>query len=177
MAYNVFVSYSTKNLPIAEWTKSTLHQPGHVEIFVAEFSVEPSQPLNEEIEKAIRNCDLFVLLWSSEARKSDYVPQEIGIARGCNKTILPVVMQEGVPVPGFISNLKYLAAHKDWNGSFTWLTQFIRDNASKLAQARVFGALATALFGGIMLFAQDDEDSGDEEEDDDDYDDDDEEED
>ena len=35
MAYNVFVSYSTKNLPIAGWTgKSTLHQPGHVEIFV-----------------------------------------------------------------------------------------------------------------------------------------------
>ena len=177
MAYNVFVSYSTKNLPIAEWTKSTLHQPGHVEIFVAEFSVEPSQPLNEEIEKAIRNCDLFVLLWSSEARKSDYVPQEIGIARGCNKTILPVVMQEGVPGAGIHQQPQVSGRAQGLDGSFTWLTQFIRDNASKLAQARVFGALATALFGGIMLFAQDDEDSGDEEEDDDDYDDDDEEED
>lgn len=116
---------------------------------------------------------MFVLLWSDDARKSDYVPQEIGIAKGCNKTILPVVMEEGVPVPGFISNLKYLAAHKDWNGSFTWLTQFIRENASKLAQAKVFGALATALFGGIMLFAQEDEEQDeDDEDDDDDYDDD-----
>jgi hypothetical protein len=144
MAYNVFISYSTKNLHIAEWAKTTLHQPGHVEILLAEYSVQPGQPLDEEIEKAIRTCDLFVLLWSHEARASDYVPQEIGIAKGCNKTILPVVMEEGVPLPGFISNLKYLAAYRDWNGSFVWLTQFIRENGSKLAQAKLFGAFSNS---------------------------------
>ena len=157
MAYKVFISYSTKNLNVAEWARTTLHQPGHVEVFVAEYSVQPSQPLNDEIEKAIRNCDLFVLLWSSNARSSDYVPQEIGIAKGCNKTILPVVMEAGVPVPGFISNLKYLSAHEDWEGSFVRLTQFIQGNAAKRAESDLFKALATALFGGIMLLAQTDE--------------------
>lgn len=159
MAYNVFISYSSKNLNIVDWARSTLNQPGHIEVFAAEYSVIPSQALNEEIEKAIRACDLFVILWSHDARGSDYVPQEIGIAKGCHKTILPVVMEHGVPVPGFISNLKYLAAHRDWNGSFIWLTQFVRENAVNLAQSKVVGALLVTILGGIWLFG-DGEDEG-----------------
>jgi hypothetical protein len=157
MAYHVFISYSSKNMNIVDWARSTLSQPGHVEVFAAEYSVIPSQLLNDEIEKAIRACDLFVLLWSYDARASDYVPQEIGIAKGCYKTILPVVMEDDVPVPGFISNLKYLAAHKDWNGSFIWLTQFVRENAVKLAQAKTLGALVATILGGVLLFSQDED--------------------
>lgn len=105
MAYDVFISYSTKNLHIVDWAVKTLHQQGHIHVFAAEYSVQPSQVLNQRIELAIRGCDLFILLWSHEVRASDYVPQEIGIAKGCNKVILPVVMEEGVPVPGFVSDL------------------------------------------------------------------------
>jgi len=104
MAYNVFISYSSKNLHIVDWARSTLAQPGVTEVFAAEYSVLPSHVLNDAIIRAIRGCDLFVLLWSHDARTSDYVPQEIGIAVGCNKTILAVVMEENVPVPGFITN-------------------------------------------------------------------------
>src|ERR1700719_540594 len=131
MAYNVFISYSSKNLRIVDWARSTLAQPGITEGFAAEYSVLPSQVLNEAISRAIRACDLFVLLWSHDAKSSDYVPQEIGIAVGCNKIILPVVMEENVPVPAFITDLKYLAAHKNWEGSFQWLAQFVRDNSQK----------------------------------------------
>jgi hypothetical protein len=62
--------------------------------------------------------------------------------------------------PGFISNLKYLAAHKNWDGSFQWLAQFVRDNAGKLAQAKVLGGLAATVLGGIMLFNQGSDDKG-----------------
>lgn len=152
MAYNVFISYSSKNLHIVDWARSTLAQPGVTEVFAAEYSVLPSHVLNDAIIRAIRGCDLFVLLWSHDARTSDYVPQEIGIAVGCNKTILPVVMEENVPVPGFITNLKYLAAHKNWDGSFEWLAQFVHDNATKLQNAKALGALAVTILGGIWLF-------------------------
>ena len=152
MAYNVFISYSSKNLHIVDWARSTLAQPGVTEVFAAEYSVLPSHVLNDAIIRAIRGCDLFVLLWSHDARTSDYVPQEIGIAVGCNKTILPVVMEENVAVPGFITNLKYLAAHKNWDGSFEWLAQFVHDNATKLQNAKALGALAATILGGIWLF-------------------------
>jgi hypothetical protein len=152
MAYNVFISYSSKNLHIVDWARSTLAQPGVTEVFAAEYSVLPSHVLNDAIIRAIRGCDLFVLLWSHDARTSDYVPQEIGIAVGCNKTILAVVMEENVPVPGFITNLKYLATHKNWDGSFEWLAQFVHDNATKLQNAKALGALAATILGGIWLF-------------------------
>jgi hypothetical protein len=167
MAYNVFISYSSKNLHIVDWMRSTLPQPGITEVFAAEYSVLPSQVLNDEIVRAIRACDLFVLLWSHDARASDYVPQEIGIAVGCNKTILPVVMEDNVPVPGFIINLKYLPAHKNWDGSFQWLTEFVHTNATKLKTAKHLGALAATILGGIWLFGSDGgndgDDNGDEE--------------
>ena len=166
MAYNVFISYSTKNLHIVDWARSTLSQPSHIEVFAAEYSVMPSQVLNEEIEKAIRACDLFVLLWSHDARASDYVPQEIGIAKGCNKKILPIVMEEGVPVPAFISNLRYLPAHRNWEGSFMWLTNFVRANATNLQHAKILGALVTTLVGGIFLFNQTDDEYDDADDDD-----------
>ncbi len=154
MAYNVFISYSSKNLRIVDWARATLAQPGLTEVFAAEYSVLPGQALNDEIVRAIRGCDLFVLLWTHDARTSDYVPQEIGIAIGCNKAILPVVMEDNVPVPAFIANLKYLPAHKDWEGSFQWLTQFVHDNAAKLRNAKALGALV-AILGGIWLFGRD----------------------
>jgi len=161
VAYDVFISYSTKNLHVVDWARATLAQPGVTEVFAAEYSVLPSQVLNDEILQAIRTCDLFVLLWTHDARASDYVPQEIGIAVGCNKTILPVVMEDNVPVPGFINNLKYLPAHKNWDGSFDWLAQLVRDNAKKLKNAKALGALAATIVGGIWLFG---DDGGDDEE-------------
>ncbi len=167
MAYNVFISYSTKNLPIVQWARNTLTQPNHIAVFAAEYSVQPRQVLNATIERAIRSCDLFILLWSHDARASDYVPQEIGIAKGCNKIILPVVMEAGVKVPGFISDLKYLPAHKDWDGSFKWLTNFVRSNANNLAKKKILGGVAMAVLAGIALFSQgDDEDDYDYKEDD-----------
>ena len=41
MAYNVFISYSSKNLHIVDWARSTLAQPGITEVFAAEYSVLP----------------------------------------------------------------------------------------------------------------------------------------
>jgi TIR domain len=151
MAYNVFISYSTKNLKIVNWLRSTLHRPGMTEVFAAEYSVSPSQPLNDEIERAIRACNLFVLLWSHDARSSEYVPQEIGLAKGCNKRILPIVMDDNLRVPGFISNLKYLPAHKDWEGSFKWLKQFVDANSQKLKDAKALGAIGAVIIGIILL--------------------------
>lgn len=152
MPYKVFISYSSKNLNVVQWAREKLAQPGATEVFAAEYSVTPGAALNAEIIQAIRNCHLFVLLWSQQARTSDYVPQEIGIAVAANKTILPVVMEPNLPVPGFISHLKYLPAHRDWQGSFQWLTQFVRENSVKQQNQEKFAALVALLIGGLLLF-------------------------
>jgi hypothetical protein len=52
MAHNVFISYSTKNVHIVEWAFTVLAKQGMTEIFAAEYSVIPSQALNDEIKMA-----------------------------------------------------------------------------------------------------------------------------
>lgn len=153
MAYSVFISYSTKDLHIANHVRAALSLPG-VNVFVAEYSVLPSVPLNGLIEVALRSCDLFVLLWSRNSKASDYVPQEIGIARGCNRTIVPVVLEDGLTVPGFISDLKYLAAYRDPAQSFAWLQQFVLQNAAQQQQKTAMLVLLSVL-GVVALMSSD----------------------
>ena len=57
--------------------------------------------------------------------------------------------------------MKYLPAHKNWDGSFDWLAQLVRDNAKKLKNTKALGALAATIVGGIWLFG---DDGGDDEE-------------
>ena len=105
--FKVFVSYSTQDLKNVAELQQSLVGTG-VEVFVAEHSVRPSQHLSEAISSAISACDLFVLLWSENAKASEWVSQEIGKAHSLSKNILPLVLTEGLTLPGFISGLKFL---------------------------------------------------------------------
>lgn len=110
--FKVFVSYSTHDLKNVAELQQSLAGTG-VELFIAEHSVLPSERLSDRISAAIAACDLFVLLWSSNAKESDWVSQEIGKAHSLNKKILPLVLTEGLNLPGFINDLKYLPVYKD----------------------------------------------------------------
>jgi hypothetical protein len=151
MAYNVFISYSTKDLHIANHVRAALSIPG-VNVFIAEYSVPASAPLNAFIEMGLRSCDLFALLWSRNSKASDYVPQEIGIARGRNKTILPIVLEEGLALPGFLAELKYLPAYKDYGQALLWLQQFVQQNAGQQQQGTALLVLLS-LFGVVALMS------------------------
>lgn len=110
--FKVFVSYSTFDLQNVAELKRALAGTG-VQVFVAEHSVLPSQALAPTISRAIAACDLFVLIWSKNAKASEWVSQEIGKAHSLRKKILPLVLTEGMALPGFISGLKYVPVFKD----------------------------------------------------------------
>ena len=70
MTYSVFISYSTRDLETADLIKRWVDNAG-AQAFLAEYSVSPGQVLADDILSAIRQCDLFVLLWSVGAQGSD----------------------------------------------------------------------------------------------------------
>jgi TIR domain-containing protein len=105
----VFVSYATADLATVDMVKKWSTDP-QVEVFVAEHSAPAGTALNDRIIAEIQGCDLFLLMWSAEASKSEYVLQEVGVAVGANRPILPVVLEQGFPLPALIVNLKYLDA-------------------------------------------------------------------
>jgi len=146
MAYKVFVSYSTNDFPIVDHVQSLLASP-EVDVFVADYSVSPSEPLGETILQALRSCDLFILLWSRNSKASEWVSQEIGVAIDQNKTILPIVLEDGLKLPGFISNLKYLPAYRKPEESYLWLKQNILSHAQKQQQTKTL-----VIFGLAVAF-------------------------
>jgi len=122
MPYSVFVSYSTKDIPNVDQLRQLLQFPD-VQCFVSEYAVNPGAPLAPTIEASILACDLFILLWSKNAAASEWVPQEIGIAHGAQKTILPFVLEPGLSLPGFIKDLRYVAAFQNQQQSLYQLRE------------------------------------------------------
>ena len=159
MSFKIFISYSTRDLAQVELLRQQL-QATPIEIFVAEHSVAPSQELAPTIANAIGTCDLFVLLWSSNAKESEWVSQEIGRASALGKPILPLVLSEGIALPGFIQGLKYLPIHSDPDGSLAAARTLILNEyhrkqqflASQAKEKQDKDALALMGIGAFLLW-------------------------
>ncbi len=147
MAYIVFVSYSTKDIPNVDNLRNWLQFPD-VECFVSEYAVAPGAKLAPTIQTAIRACDLFVVLWSKNAAASEWVGQEIGIAHACGKPILPFVLEQGLALPGFIKELRFVAAYQNpQQAAFTLRETVLKNSLTKQSQ-QTFAALA---IGGLII--------------------------
>lgn len=124
MEFNIFVSYSTHDLEQVNLLHKQLTDTS-ISVFVAEHSVRPSEELAPKISSAIEGCDLFIVLWSENAKNSDWVSQEIGRASALQKPILPLVLTEGLNLPGFIGNLKYLPVYSNTAAALTQAREIV----------------------------------------------------
>lgn len=147
MAYNVFVSYSTKDIPNVDQLRQFLQVPD-VQCFVSEYAVKPGTPLAPTIKASIVSCDLFILLWSKNAAASEWVPQEIGIAHAAQRAILPYMLEPGLSLPGLIKELRYVAAYQNPQQSLYGLRETVLKNSMTKQSQQSMAALAV---GGLLL--------------------------
>lgn len=148
MAFNIFVSYSTRDLHVVTALRQHLEAVGTT-VYVAEYSTAPGQALSAEIPRAIQACDLFLLVWSTNAQSSEWVPQEIGVAKGLKKPMMPVVLHPGLKLPAFLGDLKYLELYKNPAAAVEWLQRFVAENAQKKQRNEGWALLAVA--GAILM--------------------------
>jgi hypothetical protein len=98
------------------------------------------------------------VLWSNNAKNSDWVSQEIGRADTLNKTILPLVLDNDLNLPGFISRLKYIPVYKDENSSLSQARKIIvkayesKKEQQKVAQEKKKKDSDTLVLMGIGAF-------------------------
>ncbi|MEK6899175.1 MAG: toll/interleukin-1 receptor domain-containing protein [Nanoarchaeota archaeon] len=86
----VFISYNHKDYDLASNLHKELEFFG-IEIFLAHKTIEPSKEWQEEIEKNLKECDVFMPLLTDNFRDSRWTDQEVGIAYAYGKKFIPLI--------------------------------------------------------------------------------------
>ncbi len=89
MDEKVFISYSRKDTDWADRIKATLESNG-VSCWMDRAGINAGEKYTREIINAIKRCDVFLLVLSPNAERSEWVPKELGKAIQYRKYIIPV---------------------------------------------------------------------------------------
>jgi hypothetical protein len=95
MAYSVFVSHSARDQGLVMALANTLSKCG-VSVRVAEWYVAAGQALSDKVRAQIKGADSVVVFLTRNGARSKWVQQEVGIALGANKLVIPLV-EKGTP--------------------------------------------------------------------------------
>jgi hypothetical protein len=153
MTFTIFASYSTKDV---EKIKPVLDHISHISglrTFLAETDLQPGDMIDKTITQHILSSDVFLLFFSESAKHSNYVQQEIGVALGHTKIIIPLLL-EGIKPTGMLANVQYLDLSDEMKRPYELerLYNFIIRNVQSKSQNQLIGALAV-LGIGYLLYA------------------------
>ena len=86
----VFLSHATKDTDAVDMVKRQIEALG-VDVYLAEHDPRPGTSIAAKIQAELAASHVLVVLLTDQGVDSNYVHQEIGLARGQNKPIIPIV--------------------------------------------------------------------------------------
>lgn len=95
----LFLSYSRKDEAKARRLTLWLEREGH-DVWRDEDDIGGGASFSSEIEKALKECDAVLVLWSAESIQSAWVRDEAGFGRDCGK-LIPFSLDGTEPPLGF----------------------------------------------------------------------------
>jgi hypothetical protein len=90
----------------------------HVDGFVAHSTIEPTREWEDEIRAALKTCDAFGALLTEDFPKSRWCDQEVGVAVGLRKLIVPVRLD--IDPYGFIGRYQGLTIARSSPATEAW---------------------------------------------------------
>jgi len=106
MISKVYISHSPADEDMALQLAAALWRVG-LESYVALYNMSPVISLAERVSFGLRNSECLVALLTIEGSSSSEVCQEIGLARGLDLLIIPL-LEEGAKLPFLIDHLRPL---------------------------------------------------------------------
>jgi hypothetical protein len=125
----VFISYSTKEVSVAEQTKNILEANG-IRCWMAPKSIPAGSDYGQEIPAAIESCKALILILSEASQKSHWVPKEVGMAIGKGKIIIPFQIDDSIISEAFnfyLTNSQRISAYNRMAEAFQELTTRARN--------------------------------------------------
>lgn len=107
MAYDVFISYSSKDKPIADAMCATLENNG-VRCWIAPRDIRAGMSWTAAIMQAISASKVMVLVWSTNANKSAEVTREVQHAFSKKVTVIPFRVEDITPSQDLEYYLKFV---------------------------------------------------------------------
>src|SRR5208282_2485330 len=114
MAHDVFISYSSKDKPIADAICATLEQNA-VRCWIAPRDIQPGADWGESIVHAIAGSRIFVLVLSHSANTSQQIKREVERAVNRGLPIIPYRIEDVTPS----DSLEYFLSTPHWLDAFT----------------------------------------------------------
>ena len=87
---DVFISHAQADLPLAQFLHRHLSQEG-LSAYLATVSMAPGEKWRQVILDNLRSSTWVICLASRAACESHWVMQEMGVAIGANKKLVPIV--------------------------------------------------------------------------------------
>ena len=152
----IFISYSTKDLEKIKPILKHISSIQGTKTFLAEENLEPSSEVIQTIIGKIKSTDMFLVFFSKDAKESEYVQQEIGIAKGYNKIIAPILLDSNTPKAMLVNtNYVNLSDQKKEQAELRRLYSFIADNVNRKNQNAGLVALGILAIGvGALLLRE-----------------------
>ncbi|MBE5952417.1 MAG: TIR domain-containing protein [Lachnospiraceae bacterium] len=175
-AKKVFISYSSQNTETARKVRKTLDVNG-ISCWMAERSIDAGASYLKEIPKAIKECEIFLLLLSKEAQESDWISKELGMAISYKKEIIPFMIAQCELTDEYffsLQNIQIYFAYANPEESLKELVNKLRDDLNIEGEEETEDELLDSLLADIeadfeeIAESADDEDEEEDEEDEDD---------
>lgn len=149
----VFISYCTKDSEkIKPIILKYISSIKGVKTFLAEVNLKPSSEITPTIINRVKSADIFIVFYSKAAKESEYVQQEIGIAKGNNKIIIPILLDITKPKAMLIeTNYVNLSNQSKEQAELKRLNSFIVDNVDRKQQNRKLLTLGAFTIGLVAL--------------------------
>lgn len=93
MQFDAFISYKAEEYDQACWVKEVLESHS-ISCWMAPGSIAGGTSYATEIPHAIQNCRVFVLILSSKAQQSQWIPKEVDLALNARKPVLPFAIED-----------------------------------------------------------------------------------
>lgn len=115
---NIFISWSkTKSKDLAIETKNLLESlDPHSKVFMSDNDIYAGERVQETIIKNIEGCDVLLLCFTKENKKSPWLLYEAGFACGLNKMVIPFLFDSDPNWHSWIDNPMNFAREINVNG-------------------------------------------------------------
>ncbi|QDU39621.1 FHA domain protein [Maioricimonas rarisocia] len=114
MRIDVFISYSSRDKPVADALCATLEQSG-IRCWIAPRDILPGRDWSEAIIDAITDCGVMVLLFSAHSNSSEQVKREVATAVSEATPLIPFRIED-VPLS---KHMRYFIGTPHWLDALT----------------------------------------------------------